>query len=179
MDNTKYLVLLVNLFFFQARIAQNHQHHDHTHEHDLVSEGHYLKEISLDEDFFHQAVQNRSKSITVKYLNQDIAFELHEFKFYDGDINPVPGMKAFRMRAMDNSLLQGRVVVSSQGVNLMFLNQGIMVRQYYQHTDSGKRYVEEKGISFKDMPHSNCGPSSQESIPVSYTHLTLPTIYSV
>ncbi len=165
MDNTKYLVLLVNLFFFQALIAQNHQHHDHTHEHDLVSEGHYLKEISLDEDFFHQAVQNRSKSITVKYLNQDIAFELHEFKFYDGDINPVPGMKAFRMRAMDNSLLQGRLVVSSQGVNLMFLNQGIMVRQYYQHTDSGKRYVEEKGISFKDMPHSNCGPSSQESIP--------------
>ncbi len=160
--------------YHQDHVDQGHSHSEHDHlEHDRGDHGHVVShshdahesedysitEIEIDEEYFHQIVDNKSSSIVVKYLNRDIPFELKEFKFYDGNKNPIPGMHAYRMRAKTDGLLQGRLVVSPHGVNMMFLSGGTMVRQYYRHTDSGKKYVEEVGFSIKDMPLSGCGTS--------------------
>ena len=168
MNNVFSLFLIINLFvFFKVSAQHDHNHsqsHNHavTHSHtELESADYSIRDIEIDEAYFHQIVNSRSSSVNVKYLNRDMSFDIKEFKFYDGDINPIPGMRAYKMKSKTNSLLQGRMVVSKQGVNLIFLSGGTMVRQYYNYTDSGKKYVEEKGFSVKDMPLSGCGTPNQ------------------
>ena len=52
---------------------------------------------------------------------------------------------------------------------------GVITRLYDTHSLSRSKALVEKGIPVVDI----LGDHSDSSIPVSYTHLTLPTIYSV
>jgi len=156
--NSLFSLFLLFIGISVAFAQDDHSHgHDHNHDHDHESSTNYFKKpFNLDVKAIHKQLANKQSSITLPYLSSEIPFEVEEFKFYSGDTNPVPGLRAFRLVSKADENLQGRMVVGPHGINLNYLEHGRSYRIFYEHEDGATPYYEEYGYDLNTRRKISC-----------------------
>lgn len=141
-------------------VSSHHHHfdvHGVAHTHDDHKPSHFKKSISVDENLVKKQLDNKSGLISLDYHSEKKSFRIEEFKMYDGDVNPIPGMRTFRLYSTDNKLLEGRMMTSDYGVHVMYMDGTSMTRQYYAYEGGQKNYYEEYGFDHEEQVSSSCG----------------------
>ena len=94
-------ILTITLsFLFTTLYSQNNNHeveHDHSHadhDHEVIeSSNHYKRAFDLDVKNIKRQLASKSAHIILPYMAAEAPFEVKEFKYYDGDVNPLPGLQ--------------------------------------------------------------------------------------
>ena len=104
-------------------------------------------EIKFDDHRVMEQLENKSSVISLPFRGNDVSFNLEEFKWYDGDVSPVPEIHTYRLVSKDKTI-QGRMTTGPAGVNVMYLNNAKIERLYYQGYGSDRTYFYETGIDY-------------------------------
>ncbi len=166
MRRNLFLSLFLILIGFSPIISQTEHDHDHDHSHHAEdaseNQNYYKRPLVLDTKYIKAQLDSKKSSVDLPYLSQQVAFHAEEFKFYDGNINPVPGLKTYRLVSVEDNHLQGRMVVGPHGVNLNYIDHGKSYKIFYEHEDGGTSYYEEYGYDYNTSQKIGCSQGLEE-----------------
>jgi|GEM_PF-708406 len=142
------LSLLVCISLFSSLTSQHEIHVTNYVDYDELKENRML-DIDLDVDYIKKALNSKSESITLPFLNSTHNFSVEEFSIHDGGGNPFPEIKTYKIYSKFDKTLTGRITTGPAGINVSYLSNGRLVRIYPDNYElnTKKVYTQEIGVA--------------------------------
>ncbi len=102
--------------------------------------------ISLDESSIKNQVAQKKSSFTLPFLNAERSFQATEFSMWGNNPSPYKDIKTYRLHDPTNGQVDGRLLVSDNGIYITYFVNKKMIRYYSELSETGRQYYREVGV---------------------------------